>query len=133
MGIFARFAENGGRARWITSPILYQADWEAIVRGALRSEEFLEDILSTQIDDIKKFLNEDTLTAISWMVADEILTFRIALPTALLDGGDFHDKFGVFRDELETENLLSGVLQRQHKGVSQLRVHQSFESPGSNL
>jgi hypothetical protein len=126
----ARFAENGGRARWITSPILYQADWEAIVRGALRSEKFLEDILSTQIDDIEKFLNEDTLTAISWMVADEILTFRIALPTARLDGGDFHDKFGVFRDEFGNRVCFSGSYNDSIKGslnYESIKVFKSWE------
>ena len=29
----AAFANNGGRARWVTSPILDEADWEALQAG----------------------------------------------------------------------------------------------------
>ena len=28
-----QFAANGGRARWVTSPILEEADWEAMQAG----------------------------------------------------------------------------------------------------
>lgn len=127
----ARFATNGGRARWITSPILYQEDWEAIVRGeALREEEYLKKILLKQIDNIEKFLNEDTLTAISWMVADGILTFKIALPTARLEGGDFHDKFGIFQDEFGNRVCFSGSYNDSVKGsfnYESVKVFKSWE------
>jgi hypothetical protein len=32
------------------------------------------------------------------MVADEIITFKLALPQAKLQQGNFHDKFGIFAD-----------------------------------
>lgn len=32
------------------------------------------------------------------MVADGVLTFKLALPTNELQGGDFHDKIGLFTD-----------------------------------
>jgi superfamily II DNA or RNA helicase len=43
-------------------------------------------------------LDRDTRTALAWMVADEVLTFKLALPRNKLESGDFHDKFGVFTD-----------------------------------
>jgi hypothetical protein len=50
----ASFAENGGRARWITSSILYEEDWDAIVKGeALRSEDCLKNFLLQQMYDIE--------------------------------------------------------------------------------
>lgn len=131
----ARFASNGGRARWITSPILSRDDWEAIVKGEIfREEEYLKEylkkILSKQLDDIEKFLDEDTLNAISWMVADGILTFKIALPTARLERGDFHDKFGIFQDEFGNRVCFSGSYNDSIKGsfnYESIKVFTSWE------
>jgi len=111
------FARNGGRARWITSPILFKGDWEAIVKGeTARSDEHLKELLSKQVDDLQTSIDEDTLAAIAWMVADEILTFKIAIPTERLEGGDFHDKFGIFRDRYGRRVSFSGSYNDSIKG-----------------
>src|SRR5438045_266527 len=45
------FAENGGHARWVTSPILDEADWEALQAGdAARSDPVLRASLVRNID-----------------------------------------------------------------------------------
>ena len=93
------FAGNGGRARWVTSPILDPADWEALQTGdAARTDPLLYVRLQTQIADMAETLARDTLSAIAWMVADGVLDFKLAVPRAKLDRGDFHDKFGIFTD-----------------------------------
>ncbi|MCZ7570913.1 MAG: DEAD/DEAH box helicase family protein [Ardenticatenaceae bacterium] len=95
----AAFAANGGRARWVTSPILSEADWKAIETGdAARVDPVLRAALERNVADLAKTLAQDTLSALAWMVADEIITFRLALPRNKLERGDFHDKFGVFTD-----------------------------------
>ena len=94
----ALFADRGGKARIIASPKLDPADCAALNEGAdARNNPILHAALQTAITDLEAELEKDTLTAIAWMIADEILEFRIALPTADLDG-DFHDKFGIFTD-----------------------------------
>jgi superfamily II DNA or RNA helicase len=94
-----RFAENGGRARWVTSPILDKADWQSLQTGdAARRDPVLHAILSEHITDLSRSLERETLSALAWMVADGILDFRIALPANELAGGDFHDKFGILAD-----------------------------------
>lgn len=127
----ADFAENGGRARWITSPILEKADWQAIVKGQeSKSDEYLKELLWQQINDLEKTLNEDTLIAISWMVADEIITFKIALPTERLAGGDFHDKFGIFQDSLSNRVSFSGSYNDSIKGsfnYESIKVFRSWD------
>lgn len=96
----AAFAENGGKARWVTSPILDEADWEALKAGDEgRVDEALRRALSKAVQDLSASLAEDTLGALAWMVADGILEFRLALPREKLSGGEFHDKFGIFTDE----------------------------------
>ncbi|MFZ2359838.1 MAG: hypothetical protein WA040_10900 [Anaerolineae bacterium] len=93
------FAANGGRSRWVTSPILNEHDWEAMQAGdSARSDSALRAALGRNIGSLATALEKDTLSALAWMVADEILDFKLALPHNKLDRGDFHDKFGVFSD-----------------------------------
>ena len=41
-----KFAENGGYARWITSPVLSKADWDHLWLGdKARHDEFLHQLL----------------------------------------------------------------------------------------
>ncbi len=95
----AQFAANGGRARWVTSPILSEADWEALQIGSVaRMDPTLHDVLARNIVDLAESLEKETLSALAWMVADEILTFKLALPRNKLERGEFHDKFGIFTD-----------------------------------
>ena len=96
----ALFAENGGYARWVTSPILDKRDWEALVAGdEARRNTTLKNLLEKNIEDLTESLEMKTLSALAWMVADGIIDFRIALPVNKLSQGDFHDKFGVFTDQ----------------------------------
>ena len=95
----AAFAANQGRARWVTSPILDEADWEALQAGdAARSDIALHSILARNIGNLAELLDQQTLSALAWMVADEILNFKLAVPRNKLERGDFHDKFGIFTD-----------------------------------
>ena len=92
------FAGNGGKARIIASPKLDRDDCAALNQGTdARNDPALRAALEGTLTDLEHDLAHDTLAAIAWMVADGLLEFRIAIPTGELDG-DFHDKFGVFRD-----------------------------------
>ena len=94
------FAENGGKARWVTSPILDENDWDALRTGdEARIDQALRRALEYSVADLARCLEEDTLSALAWMVADGLLDFRLALPRQKLSGGEFHDKFGIFTDE----------------------------------
>jgi DNA phosphorothioation system restriction enzyme len=95
----AAFAAHGGRARWVTSPILSESDWEALYSGEeAKVNETLKASLAQSVQDLERTLQHDTLSALSWMVADGILNFRLAVPREKLAGGEFHDKFGIFTD-----------------------------------
>lgn len=95
----AAFAANQGRARWVTSPILSESDWEALQKGdAARQDEVLKAALDVNLDELERSLEQETLSALAWMVADGILDFKLAMPRNKLDQGEFHDKFGIFTD-----------------------------------
>lgn len=105
----AAFAENSGRARWVTSPILDEADWEALLTGdAARADPVLRATLVRSIDSLADTLERETLHALAWMVADEIITFKLALPRNKLERGNFHDKFGVFVDAEHNQVSFNG-------------------------
>jgi len=103
------FANNGGRARWVTSPILDEEDWKAMQAGNFaRNDPVLRRVLELSISSLANALERDTLSALAWMVADEILTFKLALPYQKLSDGDFHDKFGIFTDSYGNQVSFSG-------------------------
>ncbi|MCW5841678.1 MAG: DEAD/DEAH box helicase family protein [Caldilinea sp.] len=123
------FAENCGRARFITSPILDSGDWEALQIGdAARNDALLWVALKSNIDDLAAQMERDTLSALAWMVADEILTFKLALPQNKLAGGDFHDKFGVFTDLDGNQVSFNGSPNESIKGFYNYESNKIFKS-----
>lgn len=92
-------AENEGKARIITSPMISKSDLEAMEKGNdAKNSELLYKILSKAIEDIEKTLQEDPLNALAWLIADGLLEVKFAVPQGKLSGGDFHDKFAIFED-----------------------------------
>jgi hypothetical protein len=73
-------------------------------------------------------LAKDTLSALAWMVADEILTFKLALPQNKLAGGDFHDKFGVFTDAEGNQVSFSGSPNESIQGFYNYESNKIFKS-----
>jgi superfamily II DNA or RNA helicase len=101
-------ANNGGVARLVASPILDPDDWEALKRGTqAQSDPVLFAALKKVVASLEQELKTDTLSAIAWMIADGLLEVRLAIPTGDLDG-DFHDKFGIFHDEVSDEVAFHG-------------------------
>lgn len=131
------FAENGGRARWITSPILDKADWEALQAGeAARSDPALhaalDAALERNISNLAGLLKQETLSGLAWMIADEIITFRIALPYNKLEEGDFHDKFGIFTDAEGNQLSFNGSYNDSIQGTrnyESIKLFSSWQPP----
>ena len=127
-GIVA-FAASGGRARIITSPILDSSDWEALQFGeAARTDPLLRAALLRNIDTLAAQLERETLSALAWMVADDVLTFRLALPQRKLAGGDFHDKFGIFTDPEGNRVSFNGSPNESVKGFYNYESNKIFKS-----
>ncbi len=94
------FAGNGGRARFVVSPHMGAEDWAALNQGdQAKTDNLLYESLRSVVEDLPHALEVQTLSALAWMIADGLLDIRIAIPRGDLDG-DFHDKFGIFFDDL---------------------------------
>lgn len=122
------FAVNGGKARWITSPILSKDDWDALKLGdEARQDELLRLALARNIDDLEKSLEEDTLAALAWLVSEGTLSFRLAVLRNKLDG-EFHDKFGLFTDEAGNIVSFSGSYNESIQGLHNYESFKVFRS-----
>lgn len=94
----AAFAANGGTMRLVTSPKLAPEDWAALKEGVdARSHPGLIDALSAEVQDLAQLAETRPVQMLAWMIADELLEVRIAIPVAKLDG-DYHPKLGCFTD-----------------------------------
>lgn len=92
----AGLAENGGRAKWIISPILQEPDWEAFQKGVeAKWNDEMYAAVAQSIEELEEGLEEDTLNTLAWMIADGLLEIRFAVPDGRRLYGDFHDKWGI--------------------------------------
>jgi len=90
--------ENGGKACVVVSPILERHDWEAMQTGhAAVVQDTLNRSLAIAVDRLAHELEHNTVNALAWMVADNLLEFRFAVER-MREGGDYHDKVAVFDD-----------------------------------
>lgn len=127
----AELAMRGGRARWVTSPLLSQEDIEIFSKIAELDEapQYLSSLMQT-VDELRTALENDTRNTMAWMVADGLLEFRFAVPLGELVG-DFHDKFGIFRDEYGQRVSFLGSYNETVKGLrnyESIRVFFSWEA-----
>lgn len=112
------FATNGGQARWVTSPILSDSDWEALQIGdEARRNPLLYSALEKNITELALALQDDVLSALAWMIADEVITCRLALPRNKLEQGNFHDKFGIFTDSAGNQVSFNGSYNDSIQGL----------------
>lgn len=127
----AKFAQNSGRARWVTSPILSEQDWGALELGeAARCDEILRKAILINVELLEQELQQRTLSVLAWLVADGILEFKLALPYNKLDRGDFHDKFGIFTDGDGNQISFNGSYNDSIQGTrnyESIKVFRSWE------
>ena len=104
----AAIAVKGGRTRWIINPTLSEEDWKLLSTvDSAQKKDLVNRIAETDINKLIEGLQFDTRNTLSWLIADGILTFRIAVPKNDLNG-IFHAKIGIFRDGNGNKVAFSG-------------------------
>lgn len=126
----AEFANNGGKARWITSPILTDRDYNAIKSAPDMHTiaTYFQELLACSASRLAEEIEYDVQNALGWMIYDNILEFKFAMPTNKLSDGDFHDKFGVFYNKSENCLSFSGSINDSSKGFSNYESIKVFKS-----
>lgn len=126
------FASRGGRARWITSPILSSKDdMEMFLRDDFTPEhsECIR-LLLQNVEELTRQLEKNTQNTIGWLIYDGVLEIRFAVPTLKLESGDFHDKFGIFSDGNQHGISFNGSVNDSVKGTvnyESLKVFKSWD------
>ncbi len=121
--------ERGGRAQLIMSPIMSETDWDAIVLGQkARDDHALRQLLEAAIGDLQGSLETHTLNAFAWMLADELLDIRFAVPREAFSTGDYHDKVAYFRDENGNCVAIHGSYNDSIKGTLNGEAFSVFQS-----
>lgn len=132
----ADFIRNGGRARWITSPILSKEDWNALVLGdSAKHDEILKQALEISIDDLQQTLKNETLIAFAWLLADGLIEFKLAKPRKKLSS-EFHAKVGIFTDNFGDSISFDGSYNDSINGLrnyESLKVFKSWDSSSDYL
>jgi superfamily II DNA or RNA helicase len=98
-GLAAFINETAGVFRLLISPVLDQADQDALRRGARQPEEVLAEAARTLLTDgrvSRSALERHTLECLSYLLARERLEIRFVL---MRDGGVFHPKVWIFSDD----------------------------------
>lgn len=124
----SHLAENGGHARMIVSPILVDDDWQAISLGAkAKHDDRLYDALARTVRDLETELTHHQRNALAWLIADGVIEFRLAFPRNRLSG-EFHDKFGIFKDALGDAVSFNGSYNDTEKGLRNYESIKVFKS-----
>lgn len=107
-------AEREGNISLITSPHLEENDWEAFRIGTeAQKDQILYETLSRQVEQFKDELSKHKRTLLAWLVADEVIKVKIAIPRN--QRGDFHDKLAIFQDKDGNKVVLHGSLNDSEK------------------
>lgn len=93
----ARFASNGGRARWIVSPNLSADDYKLLKDGEQLSPAKVDQLITSSFSELFHALQTEVRTVIAWLIRDGLMEFRVGVPKNDLSG-IMHAKTGVFVD-----------------------------------
>lgn len=89
------FVKNGGRMFIVACPRLTVDDMKKIKEG-YEKRRVLEDRLIESIGTPISEVDEIRVKNLSWMIANELLDIRIAVPTKSDTEGIYHEKVGIF-------------------------------------
>ena len=102
----AKFIENGGKMRLVTSAQFSSDDITAIKEGILTPDEIISKKFLKDLNDIENELEKDYVSALSWMLTNGNLEIKIAIPTKgdsfssqkLDENSIYHQKIGILHD-----------------------------------
>lgn len=130
-----KLAENSGKIRFVVSPLIDEKDLSAfqLARQA-KQNTFLLDSLRKNIDEIAMNLQCDTLNTFAWLLADNIIEFKFAIPRRGTEG-DYHDKVGVCIDANHDMLAFHGSFNDTYKGTLNGEAFSVFQSwvPGQDI
>lgn len=134
----ARFIQNGGVMRLVTSMQISAEDQDAIKRGHANPEEVIAKMMQRELE-LADRMQRDHVEALAWMVANKSLEIKIAIPLDAGVGyytGDisvnsiFHQKIGILHDDSGNVISFSGSVNETgkawHDNIEEFKVFCSW-------
>lgn len=110
------FVKNDGKMYLIASPRLTEKDIRAIEEG-YRLREVVQEALKRGLDHNLSGADLTRVKNLSWMIANNKLDIKIAVPQSKEDEGIYHEKIGLFYDSHNNIVAFSGSLNETAWGL----------------
>lgn len=105
----AGLVKNGGKIRFIVSPLLSEEDIEAIQRG-YEARNIVANALLREIKEPKSNSDKERLGWLSQLIANGILEIKVAFTPPQKTTGMYHEKIGVIYDEFGNMVAFTGSM-----------------------
>ncbi|MCA9486954.1 MAG: DEAD/DEAH box helicase family protein [Nanoarchaeota archaeon] len=111
----AKFAANGGKAKWIVSPFDLSPEdriifIKAYEKSSLDGQSQVNKKVIRSFDELFDQLQNDARIALAWLIQDGIIEFKMGIPYVSQGEGTgiLHSKMGYFKDADGNELSFSG-------------------------
>lgn len=111
------FLRNSGSMLFIASPFLSPEDIEAIAKGIRNKKKTVENVIRLELENVEDELIRNRLGVLSWLIAKQMLTIKIAFTKDLHQTGIYHEKLGLFQDESSHIVAFSGSANETYGGL----------------
>ena len=104
----AEMERNNGKVQIICSPRLSPEDIEAINKGYESREQIINRCLECSLDEPLNYFQEERLNIVATMIAEGMLELKIAFMEDENGINLYHEKIGIFEDELGNKIAFTG-------------------------
>ena len=132
----AALLNNGGKIRLLASPLLDEADIEAINKGYKDRESVVRSVAAEALSNIEGKIAKSRLDALAWMVASGLLDVSLAIRVTAngnIARGQYHEKIGIITDAQGNHVAFSGSPNETAGGLidnfESIDVFWSWEDP----
>ena len=88
----------GGKMQLIASPKLSDEDIEAIIKGLKQREEIIAEATKKELEQEFNEVVKDRLACLAWLLSQQLLDIKLAIPNNVRQKGIYHEKLGIFED-----------------------------------
>ena len=131
---------NGGTMRIIACPRMNLQDIEMIEKAIMNPKEVISRRIITELEDIEEKFQKDHISALGWLLANDLLQIKIALVSAqgrlceyneIDERAIFHQKVGILYDIDGNSISFSGSINETASGwlenIEEFKVFKSWE------
>lgn len=116
----SRLAQNGGKIKLITSPVLSEEDIEAISIGYADREKIIKERLVDNLFNYHENEDLERLNLLANLIADGTLDIKVAVLNTKHGIGMYHEKVGIISDTYNNKVVFSGSM---NESVTAMKIN----------